>query len=62
MNQIVSIRSKLINNKVAVSDNSSDNFVDALKNEINRQDDKNDYLKIKKENHGRPAITEMRFK
>lgn len=42
MNQIATIRSKLISKKVAVSDNSSDSFIDALQDEINHQDDQRD--------------------
>lgn len=40
MNQIADIRSKLINHKLAVSDNSSDNSMGALQDEINDKDDK----------------------
>ena len=44
MNQISDIRSRLINGKVAVSDNSSESSINALQDEINQLDDGNSFL------------------
>lgn len=44
MNQISDIRSRLINGKVAVSDNSSESSINALQDEINQLDDGNTSL------------------
>ena len=41
MNQISKIRSRLIDKKIAVSDNSSESFIDALQDEINHLQDDN---------------------
>ena len=37
MNQLAGIKTKLIKQKIAISDNSSENSIDALKDEINLQ-------------------------
>jgi|TARA_B110000305_G_C19311966_1_gene574421 hypothetical protein len=38
INHISKVRTKLLSEKVAVSDNSSDNSMDALREDINHQD------------------------